>query len=231
MIGFSCKSCGKKHSRSDGEGGTLIFCSCGASVRVPFSDSAPPEPPVAVPVPRRVPDAIPVPSPARVVPVAIPDALPVETVPLPPSDGPALRRPERRYRKLDPNTCWHHEDDASSGRCAACHLPFCAACLVGLRGQSLCGPCKNFRVGGAGQPARVLSLAVMSLVASLVAAPVAFALSLVGAGLFLGDGTAGAAVLLAALGLVPAAAALGTSVWALWKLEGQTRLSGRATAC
>jgi hypothetical protein len=201
---------------------------------VPFSSTATPDEP-ARPVPRRVPDPVPVPvpiPPARAVPVPIPDALPVESVPLPASDGPSvLRKPERRYRKIDPNCCWHHEDDAAAGRCSACHLPFCAACLVELRGQTLCGPCKNFRVGAAGQPTRQLPLAVMALVAALVAAPVGLSLSLVGAGLFLGDGTAGAAVLLSGLGLVPAAAALGVSIWAMWKLEGQTRLSGRAMAC
>lgn len=232
MIWFSCKQCGKKHSRSEGEAGTLIFCDCGGSARVPFSSTAAPEEPAARPVPRPAPPPPPaaVPS-ARAVPVPVPDALPVEPVPLPANDDPPpLRKPERRYRKVDPNCCWHHEDAPSAGRCVACHLPFCEGCLMTLRGQALCGPCKNFRIAGAGQPSRTFPFAVVALVVALVAGPVALILSLVGAGVFFSEGTAGGAVLLNVLGLLLPVTAVVISGWSLRQLEAQSRLGGRGLA-
>ncbi|NBO91647.1 MAG: hypothetical protein EBV06_04940 [Planctomycetia bacterium] len=223
MIWFLCKTCGKKQSRPESESGTLLFCSCGASVRVPFSSTTLPDQPTA--------DSgqvdMPAPLPLRPVPLDIPDALPADSTPPPPSPDPP--RP-RRYRKKNDRYCWNHTDDFSAGRCSACELMFCAGCLVKLRGKLLCGACKNFRVSGVGKPARRLPLAVTALVASLVAAPVGLTLSLVGAGLFFGIGTIGVMILLTVLALLTTGVSLAVSIAALRKLEGQSRLSGRAIA-
>jgi hypothetical protein len=261
MLWFSCKSCGKHHSRPESEAGALIFCSCGNGVRVPFSSTAPPDPeiPDAIPTDRPIPlrplpvdvpssrtppsrthstgpsgadETEPPPIPvARAVPLDIPLALPVEPIPLAP-DEPAkpLRKTPRRYRKVDSEVCWNHEQEASAGLCAGCRLPFCQSCLVELRGHFVCGICKNFRVASAGQPLRTYPMAIVALISSLVVGPVALTLSLVGVGLYLSDGVVGPTLLLSIVALLPVAGALLFSLWVLWRLEGQTRLAGRAMA-
>ncbi|MFQ3593774.1 MAG: hypothetical protein SNJ82_11405 [Gemmataceae bacterium] len=260
MLWFFCKSCGKRHSRPESEAGALIFCTCGNGVRVPFSSTAPAAPdipqaiptehslpvrpvPVAPETPRSVcerstparqdaqevgPPQIPV---ARAVPVDIPLALPVEPIPSD-RDEPAkpLRKLSQRYRKIDPEVCWNHENEATAGLCAGCRLPFCESCLVELRGQFVCGVCKNFRIASAGQPIRTFPMAIVAFLSSLVVGPVGLTLSLVGVGLFFGDGTAGPTLLLSVVALFPVAGALLLSLWVVRKLEGQTRLSGRALA-
>lgn len=269
MIWFLCKKCGKKHSRPESEGGTMIFCACGNGVRVPFSSTAAPEPastappPPAVPAPVPVPVPVPVPIPrpvpqrpplvpeelpapaspqaskqpaapaARAVPVPVPvdDDDPMPTTLLPPSDPPlAYRKTHKRYRKVDPFSCWHHEEARSGGTCAACKLPFCVDCLVELNGQQLCGPCKNFRAGAAGQPVRSLPLAAIGLVCALLAGPVTFLLSLAGAGAYFSEGATRAGALLVIFSLLMPAGSLAISLLALMHLEQQPRLSGRGMA-
>jgi hypothetical protein len=155
----------------------------------------------------------------------------VESVPVAPDDPPTpLRRTPQRYRKIDPHTCWNHEYEDSAGVCAGCRVPFCASCLVEFRGHFVCGVCKNFRIAGAGQPIRTYPMALITLISALVVGPVALTLSLVGVGLYLSDGTVGPTVLLGVVALLPVAAVFALSLWVLRRLEGQTRLSGRAMA-
>ncbi|HEX5269774.1 MAG TPA: hypothetical protein VFW33_04765 [Gemmataceae bacterium] len=46
MIWFACKSCGKRHKQSDDAAGSLVFCECGHSNRVPWESTVPaPRPP------------------------------------------------------------------------------------------------------------------------------------------------------------------------------------------
>jgi hypothetical protein len=168
---------------------------------------------------------------SRAVPLDIPDALPVDSVPVAPDEPPpTLRRNTQRYRKLDPSTCWNHDYESAAGLCADCRVPFCSACLVEYRGHFICGVCKNFRIAGAGQPIRTYPMALVALISALVVGPVALILSLVAIGLYLSDGTAGPTVLLSVVALLPVAGVLTLSLWVLRRLEGQTRLSGRALA-
>ena len=44
--------------------------------------------------------------------------------------------------------------------------------VITLQGETLCGPCKNFKFGGLGRPTRPLPLAILALIVSLVSAPV-----------------------------------------------------------
>src|SRR5262245_48987593 len=139
MISFACKKCARTHRRPEGQAGTLVFCDCGQANRVPWATEVELVPPAQ---PRPVLDAQPVPP---------------ATPPLP------SRRPGRLLGKVNPNFCFHHLDDPSTAACAACRLPFCDACVVLLRGETLCGPCKNFRVASPGRARRVLPLAVIAL--------------------------------------------------------------------
>ncbi len=247
MIWFACKSCGKKHSRPDAEAGAMVFCQCGRGNRVPFSSTAAPDldipevlpAPRAIPVPAAVPVPVPIPVPvpsARPAPRAVPVAVPVDeshpaTTLLPPSEPPLpYRKTPRRYRKVDPHACWHHEELPAGGTCAACRLPFCIDCLVELNGAQLCGPCKNFRAAAAGQPVRVLPLASAALVCSLVAAPVAALLSIAGAGIFHSEGSTGGAVLMCVLAMLLLGASLTASILAVRRLEAESRVGGRGLA-
>src|SRR5262245_54077212 len=130
MIWFTCKQCGKKHSRSESLAGTLVFCDCGQGNRVPWGSTAEvPELLDAQPVP------VPVPEPAR--PRALPREIP-DTPPAPALAAQPPGRPARLPRKVKPEFCFHHDEDASAGTCSACKLPFCPNCLVTLGGQTLC---------------------------------------------------------------------------------------------
>jgi hypothetical protein len=167
----------------------------------------------------------------RAIPLDIPDAMPADAIPLKHEEhAPKLQRAPFRYRKVNADICWHHDTEASAGLCAGCRLPFCASCLVELRGHFVCGACKNFRIAAAGQPIRNDSMALVALISALVAGPVALGLSLVGAGLFFSDGVPAPTVLLSVVALFPVGGVLGLSLWVLRRLEGQTRLSGRGMA-
>ncbi len=111
------------------------------------------------------------------------------------------RRSVRANLKINPKFCFHHDESASETNCDACKLPFCKLCVIPLQGQTLCGPCKNFRIAALGRAPRVLPLAVVSLVVSLVSGPVMLILSLVAIGLHVGEGETGAAVVLCLLAI------------------------------
>src|SRR5438876_4072272 len=40
MISFTCKQCGKVHTRPESAAGTMIFCTCGQGTRVPWESTA-----------------------------------------------------------------------------------------------------------------------------------------------------------------------------------------------
>ncbi len=236
MIWFACKQCGKKHSRADDQAGTMVFCDCGRGNRVPWSSTAPADvleaQPVEVPAPR------PVPAPAprqRPVPVPLERApVPRRVEPAPPPPPPAdlpVRRPDRLPRRIRAHLCFNHDEDASAGTCAACKLPFCGNCLVTLQDQTLCGPCKNFKVAGLGRAVRVMPLAVLALVVSLVAGPVMLILSLLGASLYLSEKDAfGVALLLCSLAQALPITGLVLAVVSLRRFETSPQLDGRGLA-
>jgi hypothetical protein len=55
MIWFACKHCGKRHKQPDEAAGSLVFCECGRSNRVPWESTAPEPREAAEPAPRRGP--------------------------------------------------------------------------------------------------------------------------------------------------------------------------------
>ncbi len=232
MIWFSCKKCGKKHSRPEGQAGTMIFCDCGQGLLVPWSSTiAEParsgEPLDAIPVPER---AVP---PARAVPVDEPKDRPRRpSVPLPPSPPSALpKRRHRQFRKVNADYCLNHEETAQAHHCADCRLPFCDACLVPFRGQMLCGPCKNFRLRALNRPPRMSVLAVVGMVAGLVGGPAAFCLgSMTMTPELNPQGSVGVAMLLTFLGMLFPGGAMALSAVALRYVETRANVGGRGLA-
>ena len=222
MISFTCKKCGRRHSRPVGQAGTLVFCDCGQSNRVPWASEADHLPPIELIPPVR---ARPVEAPAPAIPsLPVPPPAPQAPLPLP------SRRPGRLLGKVNPNFCFQHADNASTAACADCRLPFCDSCVVTLQGETLCGPCKNFRVASPGRARRVLPLAVVALVSALASGPVALTLSLTGTGLVLAEGLVAVAVALCLLGAVFPLAALTLATMALRRLDDRPQSSGRGLA-
>jgi hypothetical protein len=141
------------------------------------------------------------------------------------------RRPDRIPRRVRANLCFNHDEEASTGTCAACKLPFCDDCLVTLQGQTLCGPCKNFKIAGLGRPIRVMPLAVLALVVALVSGPVMLILSLMGVSLYLSEKDAlGVAMVLCVLALALPITGLVLAVMALRRFEVQPQFGGRGLA-
>jgi hypothetical protein len=229
MIAFTCKQCRKRHSRADSQAGTLVFCECGQGNRVPWSTGTTNDIPDAVPV------AGPMPSqPARPraspMPAAVPASRPVPSEERRPEPSLPFRKPDRPLRKISPNFCLQHDEDPSEVNCDACKLPFCKRCVVSIQGQTLCGPCKNFRIAGLGRPPRILPLAVYALVISLVSGPVTLILSLVAMGLHISEGATAAAVVLCLLGSSLPITGLILAGLALRQIETRPQVGGRALA-
>lgn len=205
MITFACKRCGQRMSRPESRAGTLVFCDCGQGNRVPWD--SPPE------APRRVLDALPAPE-----------------APAPPELPLPSRRPGRLLGKVNPNFCFNHDDDPAEATCAACRLPFCHRCVLTLQDQTLCGPCKNFRLARLGRPRRLLPLAVVALVASLSSAPPALILSLAAAGLYQSEGVAGASVALCLVAMALPLTGLALSALAVRRLDDRPQAGGAGLA-
>src|SRR5438132_8967068 len=146
MIWFACKQCGKTHGRPESSVGTTIFCECGQGNLVPWESTAPEPPrieaePAAAAPPAPPPAPLPFPAPAA------PRLEPVTFEKSPPPSIPVARPRGRGARvRPDPNFCLQHPTTPSKSPCADCREGFCADCLVTFQGESLCGPCKNFRV-------------------------------------------------------------------------------------
>ena len=217
MIWFACKQCGKRHGRGEHLSGTLVFCECGHGNRVPWSSTVPePEPEAARPAP---------PSPPRPRP------------PRPPLDDdlpePELLRPRRSRERRRPNPayCLNHEETAKEATCEVCHCSFCAACVVVMQGQTLCGPCKNFRVRGMSQPARLAPLSIVAFVLALVTIVASLILTFIALGMEIAveKGIFPALVsCLIALALAGGELVIG---WlALRQIDRQPTLGGRALA-
>jgi hypothetical protein len=213
MIWFACKQCGKRHGRDEHQAGTLVFCECGQGNRVPWSSTVPePEPEVAPPLPPPRPRA-----------------------PRPPSEDerPEFRPPRRIRAKRRPNPayCLNHDETPKEAICDACHSSFCAACVVTLQGKTLCGPCKNFRVRGRNRPTSVSALSIVSLVLSLVSAPVAALLALSAVGVQIaGEGGVFMGEVMCFLGLLLPIAGLVLGWAALRQIESKPNLGGRSLA-
>lgn len=227
MIWFRCKNCGKTHGRADNSAGTMVFCDCGHGNTVPWeSTAAPPAaPPVAAEMPK-APDLGPIQfdpvaststgsSPA---PPARPGSYPYE----PPSvDDDRLYR-RGRGEKRDPDFCFNHQRRPQAGACADCQENFCADCLVRFQGMNLCGPCKNFRARRQELPPTASTLAVVSVLISLIVGPLMMCLLL--------SNRSEAMRVLCWISLAIQAVAIGLGVWALWEAEGERKGGGQWVA-
>src|SRR5262245_61141277 len=114
MIWFACRQCGQRQSRPEQEAGTLIFCSCGASNRVPWESSVP-EPP-----PSLEPQAVDTLESGR------------EPAPIPFTDDSRPAKPIRRttIRERNPAFCFNHQDTVRQQVCVDCREGFCDECVV-----------------------------------------------------------------------------------------------------
>ena len=222
MIWFTCKKCGKRHGRADNLASTFVFCECGQGNTVPWqSTTSPPETPPEPP--RR-----PAPPPPRPRPFDDRERPPLPPPLDDPREGDLLRRRKANvFRRRRPGFCLNHDDLATDKTCADCKEPFCPNCLVELQGQTVCGPCKNFRIRGLHRPARVPGMAVVAMVVGLVSGPVSFCLTLFGTG---PNGGLAAAVLMSLVGLVLPIGGLVVSWLALREIETKPNLGGRGLA-
>ncbi len=103
--------------------------------------------------------------------------------------------------------------------------------MVELQGQTLCGPCKNFRFGGRSRPARLLPLAVVAFVLALVSIVVSLILSIaaVFAASVAEKGILGT-ILCCLMAVVLSSGELLLAWLALRQLDRQPTLGGRALA-
>lgn len=202
MIWIACKHCGKRQGRADSLIGALVFCECGQGNRVPWQST-------------------------------IAEAGPGEKGPATPVTASPTEAPARRLRgprRPDPALCLNHEDSPCAAKCDDCGCPFCAACLVKLQGRALCGPCKNFRLAALGRPRRTSVLAILSVVVSFVAGPVAFFVSLIAVALTLRHDSGAGAFLLCLTAMALPGTGLVLGGMALRDIERRPHVGGRALA-
>jgi hypothetical protein len=223
MIWFSCVQCGRRHQRPEEAAGTLVFCECGYGNRVPWESTAPEEPPP--PPPRRRPAEA---YPAEEDP---PRRRPAEAHPGEEELPPRTRRRRGEsddYRRRDRSRCLQHPDAPVEQTCEACGEGFCAACVVPLQGQTLCGPCKNYRVHTQNLPPSPSAMAILCLVLGLVGGP--FALCLTPSVLTAGGPVNGVVALIGILGFAVLVATFVFGALALLKTESNPRIQGQSLA-
>jgi hypothetical protein len=218
VIWYACKQCGKRHGRGEHLAGTLVFCECGNGNRVPWSSTvAEPEPEEARPAP---------PPPPRAE---------GQSPPLSPPIGGADRggwpRRSRERRRPNPAYCLNHDETPKEATCAACRCSFCSACVVTLQGQTLCGPCKNFRLAGLSRPARLAPLALISFVLALICTLVGLILSFTAFVVTVAmDSGLAVAISCCTIALIFAIGELVVSGLALRAIDRQPGLGGRGLA-
>jgi hypothetical protein len=209
MIWFVCKQCGKHHGRAENLAGTLVFCECGHGNRVPWSSTVPePEPEAAQ---------------------AVPSAPPREEG----RPEPAFPRPRyaRARRRPNPAYCLNHEETPKEATCDVCHCSFCSACVVTMQGQTLCGPCKNFRIRERTRPPRLASLAIVAFILALITTLASLFLAFLALGMELGlEQGIFAALIFCSIALLLAAGELVVGWLALRQIDRQPALAGRALA-
>jgi hypothetical protein len=205
MIWFACK-CGRVHGRPEHSIGAMIFCECGQGLRVPWENTAA--------------------EPAGAAEAAGPKAEPLtfNLVPerAPASEPEAPRRGRRGRSEPDPAVCFNHETMPKREVCSDCALSFCADCVTVFRGQTVCGPCKNYQAKKLQRTPRISGLAASSVAVALMTAPALFIL------MPLGRSIGGAWLML--LALVPHASAVALGLLALRRADADVRRGGRPQA-
>jgi hypothetical protein len=211
MIWFACKQCGRKQQRPDSAAGSLVFCECGQGNRVPWESTveapeAPPEPEPSSPYPRRRPRFGDFDEPER-----------------------PIRRRWREPEARDPAYCFNHQQVAYEQVCSDCGEHFCPNCVVAFRGQTLCGPCKNFRVAGVHRPLSISVMAIVSLVLAGIGLPLGFCLSVSGL-VSMSAPSPLVSLFLHALGLVVPGVAFVLGLLAMREIDRNPRVGGRGLA-
>jgi hypothetical protein len=142
--------------------------------------------------------------------------------------------PKKPYvpRRIRPEFCLHHDETPSTAACEACRQRFCDHCVVSLRGETLCSPCKNFRLRGLGKPTQATPLSILALVVSLAGGPVTLCLgmSAFSANVASHEGSVGLTIVLGMLGMLLPAAGMMLGIFALLQIESRPYAGGRALA-
>lgn len=213
MIWFACKQCGKQHSRDEYLVGTLVFCECGRGNRVPWSSTVA-EPEEALPL-----------SPSQ------PRAAALDFDKKRPKSDESEKRRAREKRCIDPAYCLNHEETPKKVICEACRCSFCSDCVVILQGQTLCGPCKNFRIGSLSRPTSLLPLAIVAFILGLVSIVVSMILTI--AAVFasvVGEPGVLVAIVCCLIAVVLACGELFVGWLALRQIDRQPKFGGRSLA-
>ncbi|MBL8798156.1 MAG: hypothetical protein JNM56_29940 [Planctomycetia bacterium] len=144
--------------------------------------------------------------------------------------------PAPASRQRDSAFCFNHQETPQQHTCADCGEKFCADCVLTLHGQTVCGPCKNFRVRARQRPPRVSVMAIFSpLLAMISAPPLGFTLFVVAGVSAQADASSTAGMLgaVAVVGLL----AIGVQLFALLlgglslrAVETNSHISGRSLA-
>jgi hypothetical protein len=202
MIRFACKQCGKLMRQPDSAVGSFVFCECGAGTRVPWESTMPEAEEPPPPVEERE------------------------------SEEPEEPRPYRRRRyepaEIDPAYCLNHTDVPSEVQCEDCKERFCPACVLQVRGKTLCAACKNFLLARLQRSPRISGLAVTSLVVSVIGTP--FFLCISSGGKFVEGGVSVLAMAAALIAVLIPATAILLGVFALSRIEANPRIGGRGVA-
>jgi hypothetical protein len=219
MIWFACPKCSKTLSRPESSAGAFVFCDCGNGMVVPWDSTVPP--PAEAPPLEHVPAA---PPPLRPIPVSE-EQIPILRRPAPPPPPlPAPRDIRRRGpEQRVPGQCFNHQDLPVVRKCDACNEGFCTDCLVLLKGSTLCGPCKNYRLKQMDDPPALSTKATVGVILAILTAPVVLCLWPFGASNPL-------VVLAAMLGLIAELTAVVLGVLAIRETESDPRIAGRSLA-
>jgi hypothetical protein len=225
MIWFTCKKCGKTHSRPDSSSGTMVFCECGNGNTVPWESTVAEPVAPTVTVAPAVPELAPIqfePGKSTGGPSAPPKATTYPAASTPPEDE---ERPYRRGRteKRDPDYCFNHQRRPKADACADCEEGFCRDCLVNFQGVQLCGPCKNFRARREELPPASSAMASASLIISLIAGPLMMCL-------LLASPASNSMRVLSYLSLLPQILAMALGAWALREAEAERKVGGQWVA-
>jgi hypothetical protein len=99
-----------------------------------------------------------------------------------------------------------------------------------MQGQTLCGPCKNFRIRAMNRPARVSGLAIVSLVVGLVGGPVTFCLNNFNLDNQMKQPSVAVAIAMTIVGLIVPAGSLALAWLALREMDAKPTTGGRSLA-
>jgi hypothetical protein len=154
MIWFACKTCHKVIGRAESSAGAVVFCDCGASLRVPWESTATP-PPI---------ESMPVATPAQTLE-------PIRFEPTSSRSEPRGGGRRSKHAPIDPEACFNHPSLDKSAVCPECGLSFCERCVTQFQGVPMCAACKNYRTRLLQRRPESSRMALGSFLIALAAAP------------------------------------------------------------